>query len=708
MRRVRSAWLLLLAWLCACRPTGVNAVEVQVRAAPSPLEFGRAWTEVPLRRTLVVTNDSRLEVEAAVALAGTAFTAAPTLTLAPGDNALAVEARSSQAGDFTGAVTLTLEGREVAVVPLSVAFLAPPDCGEASECASFRFDRETSQCVVDPRPDGVACGQSDRCLIDGRCVKGECVGQPVTCVNDDPCTIAVCETVRGCVGLRRECPDPSPCLAGSCSRERGCESVPVLDGLRCGDVSRSSCTAVDVCVNGQCVERDPPDGFVCAPASPCRGEGRCQNDVCVLPVATPLPLAWTAGGPLEDGGVGDSWSDVFIDQDGGVVLSSYFATPPMLQAPLGQRLPRGSRRCIAWSELIVCADNPPQGVTAVSAATGLPAWAYSTVLADLPALALPDWETFLARLVVLGPTRLGVLFESRRIDDQRQETNCRRFSLVVLDDTGRRVVARVIDDPIFLTCNHPHSYGVASDPQGNVFFAFTPSARVSPALPDPNAAGTVIMSYSPAGVRRWRHFVPNMPGGEIAVGRGLITVEAGRSIYDAARGVPLDTFSIPFGEGLIANDWVVAGPKGTSVELRQPGADAGTVTFQSAAMQSSRSGLRGASWNGQPIALRLTDAEGAATLEAFPLTRFQSGAVSPLWACEIPDGGAPVSFEVKPHGLAVMTDPIPAGAGLCENCDPPWAGTRARFYEIEVRGLGPPAMPWPGPWGGAGHDHQED
>jgi hypothetical protein len=701
-------YVVLIAGLCACRPAGVSTIKLKVRVEPAALDFGRHWTLTTPAKSLLITNESRLEATADVSLAGLVFSAPSSVLLPPGDTEFTVTATSSISGENTGSLTLRFEGQELTVVPLTATFLDAPDCGDASECASFRFDRQTSQCVIEARPDGASCGSADRCLVNGRCVSGECVGQPVTCAADDPCTVAVCETVSGCVTLPRECPNPSQCLVGVCSKDRGCASVPVLDGLRCGNVSRVSCTAVDVCVNGQCVERDPPDGFICSAASPCREEGRCQNDVCVVPIEQPLPTVWSAGGTLADGGPSATWNDIFIAGDAGVVLSSYFATPPIVQAPTGQRLATSSRRCIAWNDLVVCADGPARGVTAVSSATGQTAWTYVGVLSDLPALALPDWETFLARLVALGPTRIGALFESRRLDDMRQETNCRRFSLVVLDDSGRRVVARIIDDPIFLTCNHPHSYGVASDPQGNVFFAFTPSAAVSPALPDPNAAGTVIMSYSPAGIRRWRHFVPNMPGGEIAVGRGLLTVEAGRAIYDAARGVVVDSFSIPFGEGLITDDWVVAGPKGLSVELRQPRADGGTLLLQATTMQSSRSGLRGATWSGQPVALRLVESQGTATLEAFSLTRFQSGTVEPLWACKIPDGGAPVSFEVKPNGLAVMTDPVPVGAGLCENCDPPFAGTRGRFFEVEVRGLGPPSMPWPGPWGGAGHDHQED
>lgn len=707
MRRVRRAFLLLLGALAACRPTGVNSVEVRVRVAPASLDFGTPWTETTERRTLIVTNDSRLEVNAQLAVAGLVFGAPGTVALAPGDTLLEVSATSALAGAATGTLTLSVEGREAALVPLSVTFRDPPDCGQASECATLRFDRASSQCLFSPRPEGTPCGATDRCLVGGRCVAGECVGEPVRCASGDPCVIDVCETVRGCVTLPRECPSPSACLRGVCSPALGCHTVPAPDGLRCGDVGRTSCTSVEICVNGACAERDPPDGYLCAPATPCRGEGRCQGDVCQLPPASALPMAWAAGGPREDGGVGDVWTDVFIDHDGGVVLSSYFATPPLVQAPNGQRLPTSSRRCIAWNELVVCADTPPQGVTAVSAASGLPVWRYTTVLDDLPSLQLADWETFLARLVALGPSRLGVLFESRRIDELRRETNCRRFSLVVLDDTGRRIVARLLDDPIFATCNHPHSYGVAADPQGNVFFAFTPSAQVSPALPDPNAAGTVIMSFSPAGVRRWRHFIPAMPGGEIAVGRGLITVEAGRSIYDAARGVVVGGFSIPFGEGLIANDWVVAGPKGENLELREPGS-ADVVAHQPTGQLTSRSGLRGATFGGQPIALRLSEQNGAALVEAFSLRRFQGPSAERVWACEIPDGGSPVSFEVRPGGLAVMTDPIPGGAGLCESCDPPWAGTQGRFFEVLVPGVLPPSMPWPGPWGGPGHDHQED
>lgn len=706
---MRRAWLLVIALGCGCtcRPPSVTPIELKLRAEPTQLDLGRPWTQTTVAAPLTIINDSRGSATVDVVIEAGGFSAPTTLMLTPGDNPIEVSATSDVAGAKDGVLRLVLEGQQLLQVPLAVTFREPPDCGQASECSTLRFDRQTSQCVFEPRTNGVTCGLSDRCLFDGRCLNGECVGQPVQCDDDDPCTVDVCETVRGCVALPRSCPNPSPCLTGVCSRDGGCGAVPVADGQRCGNLSATSCTSVEICVNGQCVERDPPDGFLCSVASPCRGEGRCQGDVCVVPPARPLVATWEAGGLLEDGGVGDQWTDVFVGVDGGVVLSSYFGTPPMVQAPTGRRLPAASRRCLAWNDLVVCADAPAQAVTAVSARTGIPAWVYSRVLVDLPSLALPDWETFLARLVVLGPTRLGVLYESRRIEAMR-ETNCRRFSFVVLDDAGQRVVARLIDDPIFLACNHPHSYGVASDPQGNLFFAFTPSANVSPALPDPNAAGTVIMSYSPAGVRRWRHFVANMPGGEIAVGRGLITVEAGQSIYDAARGVVVDTFSIPFGEGLIADEWVVAGPKGVDVELRQPGTDGGSVRFASGAMATSRSGLRGASWNGAAVALRLSEASGTALLEAFPLSRFQSGTVQPLWSCEVPDGGSPVSFEVKPGALVIMSDPQPGGAGLCENCDPPWALTHSRFFEVPVPRIEPPRMPWPGPWGGAGHDHQED
>lgn len=732
MSDVRRLSLLVVVF-AACRPTGVSTVDLELRATPTQVEFGTPWTEVPVVRTIRVVNLSRRNAEVMLEVVGSAFRLAEvnpalgcqpgdevhgvgpalcpasgsTVTLPPGDTEVEVLARSSLAGLQSGRFRVLVEGVEAISVPMVVTPRQPPDCGEANECATLRFDRATSQCVVEARPDGLACGATDRCLQDGRCRAGECVGTPVRCDDGDPCTTDVCETVRGCVALPTSCGSTSPCLVGVCTREQGCSTAPVVDGVRCGDRSSDSCASVQICLEGACVARDPPDGFLCAEATPCRGEGRCEGEVCVTPPATPLELGWSLGGPTEDGGVGDQWSDVFISVDGGVTLSSYFATSPMVQAgPMGQRLPMGSRRCIAWNELVVCADAPPNGVTAVSAINGLPVWVYTRVLQDLPALALPDWETFLARLVSLGPSRIGIVFESRRAENG-QDTNCRRFSLVVLDDTGQRVVARLIDDPIFQSCNHPHSYGVASDPQGNVFFAFTESARVSPALPDPQAPGTVIMSYSPAGVLRWRHFVQGMPGGEIAVGRGFLTVESGRNLYDSARGTVVDTFGLPFGEGLIADEWVVASPKGVRAELRAPATGRGPASFEAQSPTLvSQSGLRGATWRGQPVALRLSSTGSSTGLEAFPLDRFQAGSIRALWRCEVPDGGVPVAFEVRPGGMAVMTDVRPGWAGLCEFCDPPYAGTRGRFVDVAVPGLGPPSMPWAGPWGGPSHGHQ--
>ncbi len=682
---------------------------ITLRAVPSELDLGTPWRGTRVSKQLSIVNDSPASAPVSLSVTGESFgIALETLELVPGDNPISVSASAETAGARTGQLVVTTDDDRHVQVPLSVVFRDPPPCGEASECSTFEFDRSTSQCVVVARPDGLECGAADKCLVDGRCLHGECVGKPLECDDQDPCTVDVCETVRGCATVPRICPG-APCLKGVCTKSAGCQQLPVEDGTRCGDVTSTSCTSIDICIEGQCVSRDPPDGFLCAEATPCRGEGRCLENVCEVPPARVLTPSWMLGQELtSDGGAFvNTWTDVFYDDDGGVVLSSYFASAPMLQAPGGPQLPRNSRRCISWNDQIVCADGPGGAVTGYRSATGAELWMYQNVFTDLPALKLPDWETFLARLVGLGPTRVGALYESRRAEEG-QDTNCRRFSLVVLDPTGRRVVARVIDDAIFATCNHPHSYGVAADPQGNVFFAFTPSARVSPALPDPNAPGTVIMSYSPAGVLRWRHFIPGMPGGEISVGRGLIAVEAGRSVYDSARGVELDRLTIPFGDGLITNEWVVAGPRGSTAELLVPGSQQGLTTWSTPPFVASRSGLRGATWGTQPIALRFYQGNAITTLEAVSLSPFGRGALASLWSCAVADGGAPISFEVRRGGLAAMTDPMAGGAGLCEGCDPPYAGARGLFFEVDVPGLEPARMPWPGQWGGPGHDHQED
>jgi hypothetical protein len=63
----------------------------------------------------------------------------------------------------------------------------------------------------------------------------------------------------------------------------------------------------------------------------------------------------------------------------------------------------------------------------------------------------------------------------------------------------------------------------------------------------------------------------------------------------------------------------------------------------------------------------------------------------------------PQLVELGPGSLLVMD-----GATSCGECDPPFAYSRARFQRFPMPGLTPANEPWPGTFGGPGHDHHED
>ena len=63
-----------------------------------------------------------------------------------------------------------------------------------------------------------------------------------------------------------------------------------------------TCNAAQVCISGNCEVRDPPDGYICAEASPCQPEGVCAADVCVRPAATTLVPNWNFDSLTADAG----------------------------------------------------------------------------------------------------------------------------------------------------------------------------------------------------------------------------------------------------------------------------------------------------------------------------------------------------------------------------------------------------------------------
>ncbi len=87
------------------------------------------------------------------------------------------------------------------------------------------------------------------------------------------------------------------------------------------------------------------------------------------------------------------------------------------------------------------------------------------------------------------------------------------------------------------------------------------------------------------------------------------------------------------------------------------------------------------------------------------LVGVRAGDGSEAFRCELgyTPRTVPQLFELGPGSLTLMD-----GAATCGECDPPFSESRARFQRFELPGLKPAEAPWPGTFGGPGHDHHED
>ncbi|RKH90653.1 tenascin-X, partial [Corallococcus praedator] len=77
---------------------------------------------------------------------------------------------------------------------------------------------------------------------------------------------------------------------------------------------------------------------------------------------------------------------------------------------------------------------------------------------------------------------------------------------------------------------------------------------------------------------------------------------------------------------------------------------------------------------------------------------------SEVFQCPLPNSATPAQFlELGPDSVVMMD-----WAQTCGDCDPPFANSQARFRRFPIPGLQPAEEPWPGTFGGPGHDHHED
>lgn len=276
---MRSLVVIALLILAGCRSNRVAVLTDDVDVVEA-VPCGRAFVGFETTCSLTVTNRARRAVSVSLQ-SPSPFELPTSVEVAAGMSSdVEVHFRPLEVGSVSRGLTASFEGHDVEV-QLSGEGVAVPSCVSTDDCHEQTFD-PTRGCVEVVRADGTSCGQGDVCLVNATCQAGHCVGALRSCDDGSACTTDACDPSRGCLHETVTCAtSTNPCLAAACDARLGCVAEPVADGISCG---ANDCETAHVCFSGQCVERTAPEGSVCAPATACRGEGRCTADkACALP-----------------------------------------------------------------------------------------------------------------------------------------------------------------------------------------------------------------------------------------------------------------------------------------------------------------------------------------------------------------------------------------------------------------------------------------
>ena len=136
--------------------------------------------------------------------------------------------------------------------------------------------------------DGDTCSDGDQCTVSDTCRGGTCVsGAARSCVSDDVCVAASCDSQLGCVetATTAACDDGNPCTTNDTCANEAC--APGTTPLDCDD--NDPCT-IDTC--------DPAVGCVHDSESKCNDNDPCTNDSCTAGTGACVNDAFV--GPCDD------------------------------------------------------------------------------------------------------------------------------------------------------------------------------------------------------------------------------------------------------------------------------------------------------------------------------------------------------------------------------------------------------------------------
>ena len=196
-------------------------------------------------------------------------------------------------------------------------------CDDGNECtadACFGADG----CDAQPLDEG-ECGDGDACTVGDHCEEGTCVGLPIVCDDNNPCTDESCDGLGGCLSVDNldACDDGDPCtvadqcaeglcsgfaLECDCTSDEDCdqfEDEDLCNGTLYCDQSQQpfrceveagtvkECPVVDdqcmasACLpgTGECVTAPSNNGFACDDEDACTIGDICQDGGCLSGVA---------------------------------------------------------------------------------------------------------------------------------------------------------------------------------------------------------------------------------------------------------------------------------------------------------------------------------------------------------------------------------------------------------------------------------------
>ena len=191
-------------------------------------------------------------------------------------------------------------------------------CDDGNPCTADACKGEEG-CAVEILDAG-ECMDGDPCTIADHCATGVCVGKPVDCNDDNPCTQDICTEDGGCEALpaQGECDDGDPCTLGDHCVDEDCKGT----GIPCDCQTDDDCAALEdgnLC-NGtlQCDTTGLPykcavnkETIVVCPV-PEGIEALCLEAYCEPATGACSMVATNAGNPCDDDDL-CTWGDTCQD-----------------------------------------------------------------------------------------------------------------------------------------------------------------------------------------------------------------------------------------------------------------------------------------------------------------------------------------------------------------------------------------------------------